>query len=288
MGKQRSDEGVAWLRRNRVPVYRFPENAAAAMAGLARYRVLRDRPIGKAVTFAAHPDRARKAIASARRAQRTLLSAREVSEVLSAYGFPLAPSIVCASAAEAVEAAHRLGYPVVVKVVSDAIVHKSDVGGVKLDVRNADEIARAFNDLATRLKPKDAKLKIAVQRMIAGGRETILGMTRDPQFGPVLMFGLGGIFVEVMKDVAVRIHPLTDVDARAMIERIKGFPLLAGARGEKPVDLAFLEESLLRLSQLVGDLEDELAELDVNPLIVTGDRKSSFVVDARIALRPRP
>jgi acyl-CoA synthetase (NDP forming) len=99
------------------------------------------------------------------------------------------------------------------------------------------------------------------------------------------MFGLGGIFVEVMKDVSVRIHPLTDVNARAMIERIKGYPLLAGARGDKPVDLAFLEESLLRLSQLVGDLEDDLAELDLNPLIVTGDRKSSFVVDARIALR---
>jgi acetyltransferase len=288
MGKQRSDEGVAWLRRSRVPVYRFPENAAAAMAGLARYRVLRDRPIGKVVTFAADPDRARKAMASARRARRTMLSAREVSEVLLAYGFPLAPSIVCASAAEAIEAAHALGYPVVLKVVSDAVVHKSDVGGVKLDIRNADEIARAFDEVFTRLKSKDAKLKIAVQRMIAGGRETILGMTRDAQFGPVLMFGLGGIFVEVMKDVSVRIHPLTDVNARAMIERIKGFPLLAGARGEKPVDLAFLEESLLRLSQLVGDLEDDLAELDVNPLIVTGDRKSSFVVDARIALRPKP
>jgi acyl-CoA synthetase (NDP forming) len=124
--------------------------------------------------------------------------------------------------------------------------------------------------------------------MIGGGRETILGMTRDAQFGPVLMFGLGGIFVEVMKDVSVRIHPLTDVNARSMIERIKGYPLLAGARGEQPVDLRFLEHALLRLSQLVGDLEDELAELDLNPLIVTGDRRNSFVVDARIALIPRP
>ena len=287
MGKQRSDEGVAWLRQNRVPVYRFPENAAAAMAGLARYRVLRDRPIGKTVTFTSDPGRARKAIASARRARRTMLSAGEVQEVLAAYRFPLAPSVTCTSPAEAIAAAHALGYPVVVKAASDAIVHKSDLCGVKLDLRNADEVAGAFNEVFSRLKSKDAKLKIQIQRMIAGGRETILGMTRDPQFGPVLMFGLGGIFVEVMKDVSVRIHPLTDVDARAMIERIKGYPLLAGARGEKPVDLAFLEESLLRLSQLVGDLEDELAELDINPLIVTDDRKTSFVVDARIALRPR-
>jgi acyl-CoA synthetase (NDP forming) len=258
------------------------------MAGLVRYRVLRDRPIGKSVTFASDPGRARKAIASARRARRTMLSAREVSEVLLAYGFPLAPSALCASAAEAIEAAHGLGYPVVLKIASDSVVHKSDVGGVKLDLRNADEVAGAFDELVTRMKSTDAKLKVAVQRMIVGGRETILGMTRDPQFGPVLMFGLGGIFVEVMKDVSVRIHPLTDINARAMIERIKGYPLLAGARGEKPVDLAFLEESLLRLSQLVGDLEEELAELDVNPLIVTDNRKDSFVVDARIALVPKP
>jgi acetyltransferase len=285
MGKQRSDEGVAWLRQKRVPVYRFPENAAAAMAGLARYRVLRDRPIGKLVAFPSDPGRARKAILAARKAKRTMLSVREVAEVLAAYGFRLAPSRLCASPVEAIDAAQTLGYPVVLKVASDTIVHKSDVGGVKLDLRNPDEVAKAFAAIASGLRLSDKTLRIEVQRMVSGGRETILGMTHDPQFGPVLMFGLGGIFVEVMKDVSVRIHPLTDVNARAMIERIKGYPLLAGARGDKPVDLAFLEESLLRLSQLVGDLEDDLAELDLNPLIVTGDRKSSFVVDARIALR---
>jgi len=287
MGKQRSAEGVAWLRDHRVPVYRFPENAAAAMAGLARYRVLRDRPIGKTVTFATDRPRALRAIAAARKAGRTLLSTREVSEVLAAYGFPLAPSRVCTTAAEAIEAAHALGYPVVLKAASDVISHKSDVGGVTLDVRNADEVAGAFVAMRSRLRSTDAKMKIQVQRMVAGGRETILGMTRDAQFGPVLMFGLGGIFVEVMKDVSVRIHPLTDLDARAMIERIKGYPLLAGARGEKPVDLDFLEQSLLRLSQLVGELEDELEGLDLNPLIVTGKRETSFVVDARVALVPR-
>jgi acyl-CoA synthetase (NDP forming) len=287
MGKQRSDEGVAWLRSRRVPVYRFPENAAAAMAGLARYRVLRDRPIGKAVTFKADPARAKKAIAAARKAGRTMLTAAEVAEVLGAYGFPLAPSRLTATVAEAIEAAHAFGYPVVLKAASDAISHKSDVGGVKVDLRNADEVASAFQEIVRKLRPKDAKLRVQVQKMITGGRETILGMTRDAQFGPVLMFGLGGIFVEVMKDVSIRIHPLTDVNARAMVEGIRGFPLLAGARGEKPVDLGFLEECLLRLSQMVGDLEDDLAELDVNPLIVTGDRTTSFAVDARVALVPK-
>jgi acetyltransferase len=287
MGKQRSDEGVAWLRQRGVPVYRFPENAAAAMAGLARYRVLRDRPVGRPVTFPSDPTRARKAIARARRSGRTMLTSREVAEVLAAYGFPLAPSQRTGSAAEAIAAAEDLGYPVVLKAASEAIVHKSDQGGVKVDLRNAGEVSAAFKDLMSRLRPKDPHLKIEVQRMITGGRETILGMTRDTQFGPVLMFGLGGIFVEVMRDVSVRVHPLTDVNARAMVESIKGYPLLAGARGDRPVDLGFLEESLLRLSQLTGDLEDELAELDLNPLIVTEERKNSFVVDARIALIPR-
>jgi acyl-CoA synthetase (NDP forming) len=124
--------------------------------------------------------------------------------------------------------------------------------------------------------------------MVRGGREVILGMTRDPQFGPLLMFGLGGVYVEVMRDVSVRIHPLTDVGARTMIERIKGYPLLAGARGDKPVALDLLEESLLRLSQLVGDFRDDLAELDVNPFIVTDRANGSYVVDARITLTDRP
>ncbi|HEX4825005.1 MAG TPA: acetate--CoA ligase family protein [Candidatus Polarisedimenticolaceae bacterium] len=284
MGKQRSAEGVAWLRDRRVPVYRFPEDAAAAMVGLARYRELRDRPAGKTVRYKAEPRRAKKAIATARRAGRTMLAADEVREVLTAYGLALAPSALASSAGEAIDAAQEFGYPVVLKASSARISHKSDVGGVKVDLRNADEVGQAYRDLVGRLRKADPKIRVQVQPMITGGRETILGMTRDPQFGPVLMFGLGGIFVEVMKDVAIRIHPLTDVTARGMIERIKGFPLLAGARGDVPVDLAFLEESLLRLSQLVGDLEDDLAELDLNPLIVTSDRKRSFIVDARIAL----
>jgi acyl-CoA synthetase (NDP forming) len=258
------------------------------MAGLARYRVLRDRPVGRTVRYRANVTAARRAIAAARKAGRTMLASSEVATVLAAYGLPVAPSRLVTTAAEAIDAAHAFGYPVVLKAASDAINHKSDVGGVRVDLRNADEVAAAHRDIVRTLGRKDASLRVQVQRMIAGGREVILGMTRDPQFGPVLMFGLGGVFVEVMKDVAIRIHPLTDTAARDMLEGIKGFPLLAGARGDKPVDLDFLESCLLRLSQLVGDLDDDLAEMDINPLIVTGDRASSYVVDARIALTPRP
>jgi acetyltransferase len=156
---------------------------------------------------------------------------------------------------------------------------------VRLDLRDADDVGRAYRELATRLGPRDPGLRVAVQRMVSGGREVILGMTRDPQFGPVLLFGLGGVFVEALRDVSVGIHPLTDVAARAMIERVRGYPLLAGFRGEKAVSRPLIEECLLRLSQLVSDFGEELQELDLNPLIVTARRDRSFAVDARVVLR---
>jgi acetyltransferase len=285
MGKMRTAEGIEELRRHRVPVYRFPEEAAAAMTALCRYRVLRDRPQGKEIRFKVDEPRARRAVAAARRAHRSDLSPAEVQEVLAAYGFPLVPSRLCSTPAEAIAASIDLGYPVVAKVASDRISHKTDVGGVRVDLRNGDEVAGAFQDFRSRLGRRDPRLQVQVQKMVKGGREVILGMSRDPQFGPLLMFGLGGIFVEVMKDVAVRLHPLTDVEARAMIERVKGYPLLAGARGEKAVAIGLLEESLLRLSQLVGDFGEELRELDLNPFIVTERADASYIVDARIALQ---
>jgi len=287
MGKLRSEEGVAELRAHRVPVYRFPEEAASAMAALHRYRSLRDRPSGKEVRFEVDTRRARKTIASARGAGRTELTQTEALDVLRAYGFPIVPGRIASTAAEAIAAAGELGYPVVLKALSERISHKTDAGGVRVDLRNGDEVAEAFRDLSARLRRKDPDLRVQVQKMVRGGREVILGMSRDPQFGPLLMFGLGGIFVEVMRDVSVQLHPLDDVAARAMIERIKGYPLLAGARGERPVAIPLIEDCLLRLSQLVGDLGDELKELDVNPLIVTESAEGSFVVDARMALLPR-
>jgi len=285
MGKQRGDEGVRILRERRVPVYRFPEQAASGMDALVRYRELRDRPKGNEVLYDVDRARAARAIAAARAAGRSGLHDAEVREVLAAYGFPLAPLRETATAAEAIAAAQEIGYPVVLKAMSEQFSHKTDVGGVKLDLRNADEVGLAFRDITGRLRGRDPGLRIGVQAMVRGGREVILGMTQDPRFGPLLMFGLGGIHVEVLRDVAVRIHPLTDVGARMMIERVRGYPLLAGHRGEKPVALPLLEEALLRLSQLVADFEPDLAELDINPLIATERAEHSFVVDARIALR---
>jgi acetyltransferase len=268
-----------------VPVYRFPEEAASAMAAMIRYHKLRDAPQGRVVQFDVDRAAARSVIAGARRAKRPALTPDEVSRILDAYGFPLAPARSAASVAEAIAAAQEVGYPVVLKVASAKIVHKTDVGGVRVDLRNGDEVGHAYRDLRARLSDRDPDLRVSVQKMVPGGREVILGMARDPQFGPVLMFGLGGVFVEALRDVSVCIHPLTNVAARAMIERVKGYNLLAGMRGEEPVALDLLEECLLRLSQMVEDFQDDLEELDLNPLIVTARRDRSFVVDARITLR---
>ena len=287
MGKQRSAEGVEELRKRRVPIYRFPEEAASAMAAMARYRTLRDRPAGKRVRFDVDESGARALVARVRRRGRLDLRPAEVRALLSAYGLPTVPHRIVSSPAEAIVAAGELGYPVVLKAESDRISHKTDVGGVKVDLRNGDEVAAACREIVSRLRKSDPGLRVQVQKMVPGGREVILGMTRDPQFGPLILFGLGGVFVEVMRDVSIRIHPLTDVQAQMMIERVKGYPLLAGARGDKAVALDLIREGLLRLSQMVGDLGDELGELDLNPFIVTERADRSFIVDARVSLTPR-
>jgi acetyltransferase len=287
MGKQRSQEGIEELRRRRVPVYHFPEEAASGLSALVRYRELRDAPQGREVRYRVRKREAEAAIASARRAGREWLSPVESQRLLGSYGFPLVPNRDVSSAAEAIAAAQELGYPVVLKAVSDRILHKTDVGGVRIDLRNADDVGRAYRELVSDLGRRDPSLGVAVQPMVHGGREVILGMSRDDQFGPVLMFGLGGIFVEAVHDVAVCIPPLTDVGARSMVERVRGYPVLAGLRGEPPVCIELVEECLLRLSQLVTDFEEDLCELDVNPLIVTPERRTSLIVDSRIRLRGR-
>lgn len=283
MGKRRTREALDELARARIPVYAFPEEAAHALAALYRYRKLRSRPAGRTVTFEVDRPRAIRAVERARRQRRSSLSEEEVEAVLSAYGFPLAASRIVSSAAEAIEASRELGFPVVLKALSSTLPHKSDVGGVRVDLRNADEVGSAFADLRSRLRRRAPDLRLQVQKMVPGGREVILGVMQDPQFGPLLLFGLGGVWVEVLRDVSVRIHPITDADAREMVRSIRGLPILEGARGGKPVDLGLVEQALLRLSQLVSDVE-AIAELDLNPFIVSEKREDCRVVDARITL----
>ncbi len=278
MGKEQGALGIEELRRAGVPVYLFPEEAARAMAGLVRYRCIRERPEGKARTFAVDRPRAEALLRAADAAGRAVLSPEETGDLLAAYGFPIAPTRLARTPEEAVEAAAGLGYPVVVKGVAEALVHKTERGAVKVDLRSPEEVLTACRAIQASLGP--APFRFQVQAMVRGGRETILGLSSDPKFGPLLMFGLGGIFVEVMKDVVFRILPITDVEAREMVRGIRGYPLLAGARGEAPADEEFLVEALLRLGQLAAE-NPVVEQLDINPLIVGRDRAASFVVDAR-------
>jgi acyl-CoA synthetase (NDP forming) len=229
-----------------------------------------------------------KIIARARRQGREKLSETEVMQVLEAYGIPTAPWRVARTVDEARAAAREIGWPVVLKTIAPAIVHKSEVGGVYVGVNDNDELGRAWAQVAVEA-PRRAGIAasgvegVLVQRMASAGKETIVGMTSDPQFGPVLMFGLGGIYVEVLGDVVFRVHPVSDVDAEEMVRSIRGFALLKGVRGEPASDTAALEEVIQRISQLVGD-HDQIREMDVNPWLAFPH--GGVAVDGRISLRP--
>jgi acyl-CoA synthetase (NDP forming) len=225
-------------------------------------------------------------IAAARREKRTVLTEVEAKEVVRQAGVPVVETKLATSKREAVATAQAVGYPVVLKIASPDIIHKSDIGGVKMNLRSGRQVAAAWDEImeaAKRASPKASILGASVQGMAAAGTEVIIGGTKDPQFGPVLMFGLGGVFVEVLKDVAFRVVPITQRDARQMVRDIKGFPVLEGYRGQGPVDLAALEGALLNTSRLL-EQHPEIKELDLNPIFAY--RKGISAVDARIILEP--
>jgi acyl-CoA synthetase (NDP forming) len=216
--------------------------------------------------------------------KRQLLTEVAAKELLNAEGIPVVPTRLARSAGEAVRLAKSLGLPVALKVVSPDIVHKSDVGGVRLHLTSLAQVSKAYGEIVAgaRARIPDALIEgVSVQSMATPGIEVVAGLTRDRTFGPVVMFGLGGIFVEILNDVAFRVVPLQPKDARAMIREVRGFPVLQGARGAAPVDLAALEGILLKLSSL-AERRPEIHEIDVNPVFVypTG----ALAVDARVLL----
>lgn len=223
-------------------------------------------------------------IEKARGQGRTVLTEIESKEILAEAGIPVAKATLARTPKEAAEAATKVGFPVVLKIVSPDITHKSDVGGVRVGLKSAAEVQSAFDEIVASVKSKQPEARIegvAVQPMAPQGVEVIVGMSKDPQFGPVLMFGLGGIFVEVLKDVAFRIVPLEPGDARQMIREIKGFPVLQGVRGQEPADLGALESLLLKISEFV-EAHPEIDELDLNPVFAYKD--GCIAVDARIVV----
>ncbi len=215
---------------------------------------------------------------------RTVLTEIESKQVLGEAGIPTTGARLATSADEAVKAAKELGYPVVLKIVSPDVTHKSDVGGVRLGLDTPETVTAAFAEISEAVKRHEPNARIegvAVQKMARPGIEVIVGMSKDPQFGPVLMFGLGGVLVEVLKDVSFRIVPLEPRDARQMVREIKGFPVLQGFRGQDPADLEALEKLLLKVSSFV-DAHPEIEELDLNPVFAYKD--GALAVDARIVV----
>lgn len=286
MGGKAVEPGVRILQQAGVPNYTFPERAVEALVAMNRYRDWQVAPLERPESVAVDREAAAKVLNAAREAGRNALGDLEARGVMEAYGLRLPTNLLATNPEEAVEFARRIGYPVVMKIVSPDILHKSDIGGVRVGLRTDEEVAHAFSTIvanATRYMP-DAKIwGVAVQEMVKPGREVILGVTHDPQFGHLIMFGLGGIYVEVLKDVAFRVAPLTRSEARQMVREIRSFPLLAGVRGQQPADLEAITDALLRVSQLVTDFP-EIIELDVNPLVVNPAGGGATAVDARIIL----
>ncbi len=285
MGKIASKPAIERMKHAGLPVYTFPEEAAQAIAALVQYRAWLDRPEGRVATFD-DVDRTRieGIFAAVRAAGRSDLTLAESLAVLDACRLPGVPWQEAADPAGARAAAAALGFPVVLKISSARVTHKSDVGGVRLDLPDGAAVEAAAADMLARVRPLDPEARLVVQARVAGGTEVIVGASADPKFGPLLMFGLGGIFVEILEDVTFRVHPISDVDAREMLEGIKGFPILRGARGHAPADLDVLVEVLQRLNDLLTEFP-EIQEFDINPLLAGGTRASSAAVDARFRVK---
>jgi acyl-CoA synthetase (NDP forming) len=293
LGSHGMPEDLTSLQAERIPSYTFPEASAIALARAVKYGKWLDTPDGVVPRYE-DVDRAKtrelldQALARSVDGKGAWLSPDEVAWLLAAWKISTPTVAFARSAEEAASSAEKLGFPVAVKLASETITHKSDVGGVRLDLRSAREVSEAFAKIEKKLVAlgkRDEMAGVTVQPMVREGLETIVGMTRDPSFGPLLLFGLGGVQVELLKDVVFRVHPLTDRDASQMVHGIRGARLLQGYRGAPPGDVPRLEETILRISQLAGEFP-ELAEMDLNPLKVLPPGKGCVVLDARVLVRP--
>jgi len=279
------DELVA----SNLPDYPSPERAADALRAMVEYAEWLKLPQREVTEFSVNRDKVRSIIDSKISEGTLQLGEATAKEILSEYGINVPKGAFAASADEAAASAEDIGYPIAMKISSPDVIHKSDVGGVKLNLGSAEEVRDAFNTMMQTISAKmpEADLQgVYLEAMCKKGQEVILGMTRDPQFGPMLMFGLGGIFVEVMKDVTFRVAPVTKTETINMIESIKSIALLKGVRGQEPADLEAIADSIQRMSQLVTDFP-EISEMDVNPFMVGSIGSESVAADGRITLVPK-
>src|ERR1035438_1792925 len=269
-----------------IPNYPSPDRAVTALRAMCDYAAWKRRPARMVTRFPVNRRRVDRIINAQERSGITQIGEVEAKEILRAYDFNVLGGQLAQTSDEAVEIAERISYPVVLKISSPDIIHKSDFGGVRINLANAEQVRDAFDLMMLRIQKRAPKAYLRggfVEKMGQRGREVILGMTRDPQFGPMLMFGLGGIFVEVMKDVTFHPAPITAKEAMQMLKGTRSYALLQGARGQAPVDLEAIAGALQRISQLVTDYP-EIMELDINPFIVGPVGVQAYVADARMTL----
>jgi acetyltransferase len=288
MGIVDVSEGVKYLEQHGIPNYQFPEAAVRAMASMAFYGNLLSLERRQVRRVAADRDTA-TAIINKKLAgkDKYYMSEREANEILRSYGFPVLTSILLKNSSQIDEAEEQIIFPAAMKISSPDIVHKFDVGGIRLKIKTKEEAKNAFEEIIENVKKHQPSAKIdgvIIERMAKRGVEVILGAARDPKFGAVCMFGLGGTLVEAMKDVTFRLAPMWEISAEIMIKTIKAYSILKGIRGAPPCDIAAIKDCILRLSQLLDD-HPQIAELDINPLIVYPEGEGCVVADSRILLK---
>ena len=270
-----------------MPFFMYAEEAADGLNRLNQQRLWMERPAGQIPVFDVDREKAKQIIRQSLSEGRAQLTTRESIDVLDAYGIRVCKSGFATNEEEVVSVGNSIGYPVVMKMTSKTTSHKTDVGGVRVNIQSEEQLRAEYRDLIAKLTEKgliDGLEGVIIQEMVKGNREMVCGIATDPQYGPMMMFGLGGVFIEVMKDVTFRIAPLTDIDAKEMIKSVKAYKLLEGARGTTPAQMDQIEETLLRLSQLVHDFSF-IDELDINPLLISEKTGEGIAVDGRIKVR---
>jgi acetyltransferase len=289
MGEARVEEGIVILDEHNIPNYPYPEQVAKVFMAMKIYRQYQSMPEPVFENFEVDTKSVQQLFTDVKAAGRVTIGDSEARNILTAYKIETPPSELAPTPEKAVELADQMGYPVVLKVASPDILHKTDVGGVRVNLQNSDDVIDAF-DLITyrahRYIPEARLWGCLVQKMVPPGLEVLIGMNRDPQFGPLVTFGLGGIYVETLRDVTFRVAPFSRLDAEEMLDEIRARALLDGVRGQPPVDKETLIDTILRIGQLVTDFP-EVIELDINPFIVYEQSRGGVALDMRLVLQPQ-
>ncbi|MEM2647674.1 MAG: acetate--CoA ligase family protein, partial [Candidatus Bathyarchaeia archaeon] len=288
MGFEESSTVIKILKRNRIPNYAFPEQAAYVLRSMYDYTLIINSPIEEKIPkVEINADKILGIIQRVRSEGRSVLTINEAMTIANAAGIPMPKAAVAKSGEEAGRLADELGYPVAMKIISPDIIHKTDIGGVILGVKSRADVEENYELLLRRVRtimPRARISGVLVQKMAPRGKEVIVGAVRDPQFGPLIMFGLGGIYVDFLRDVSYSLCPLTRAEAARMIEETKTYALLRGVRGEPPSDINSIIDVMLRTSEVMMRFK-EIAEMEINPLFVYGSGEGCLGVDMRIIIR---